>query len=349
MRFDRNTLLSIAAMLLFGAVLWQAEAFLGDYQIYIAKLIFINIILALSLNLIYGFTGLFSLGHAGFIAIGAYVSALCILPPAQKEIMWILEPIIWPFSDLLTPFWISVLGGGLFAGVFAVFIAVPVLRLGDDYLGMATLAFAEIIRVLIVNATPITNGSLGIKGIPGHATLLVCYGWALFTLIVLARLCYSNFGNVLRCIRDNEIAASVMGINVFQYKVLSFCIGAFFAGIGGALLGSHLSTIDPKMFNFLLTFNVLMFVVAGGLGSLTGSILGATVITILLEWLRFLEEPMDLGIVELPGIPGMRMVVFSVVLLAIILKRREGIMGTRELTWNRIFAFFRRGAGRSNA
>lgn len=349
MRFDRNTLLSIAAMLLFGVVLWQAEAFLGDYQIYIAKLIFINIILALSLNLIYGFTGLFSLGHAGFIAIGAYVSALCILPPAQKEIMWILEPIIWPFSDLLTPFWISVLGGGLFAGVFAIFIAVPVLRLGDDYLGMATLAFAEIIRVLIVNATPITNGSLGIKGIPGHATLLVCYGWALFTLIVLARLCYSNFGNVLRCIRDNEIAASVMGINVFQYKVLSFCIGAFFAGIGGALLGSHLSTIDPKMFNFLLTFNVLMFVVAGGLGSLTGSILGATVITILLEWLRFLEEPMDLGIVELPGIPGMRMVVFSVVLLAIILKRREGIMGTRELTWNRIFAFFRRGAGRSNA
>ena len=310
MRFDRNTFLSIAAMFLLGAVLWQAEAFLGDYQIYIAKLIFINIILALSLNLIYGFTGLFSLGHAGFIAIGAYVSALCILPPAQKEIMWILEPIIWPFSDLLTPFWISVLGGGLFAGVFAVFIAVPVLRLGDDYLGMATLAFAEIIRVLIVNATPITNGSLGIKGIPGHATLLVCYGWALFTLIVLARLCYSNFGNVLRCIRDNEIAASVMGINVFHYKVLSFCIGAFFAGIGGAL---------------------------------------ATVITILLEWLRFLEEPMDLGIVELPGIPGMRMVVFSVVLLAIILKRREGIMGTRELTWNRIFAFFRRGAGRSNA
>lgn len=342
MRFTRNTFLSIAAMFVVAIALWQCEGLLGDYQIYIAKLIFINIILALSLNLIYGFTGLFSLGHAGFIAVGAYISALCILPPAQKEIMWILEPIIWPVSDLFTPFWVSVLAGGLFAGIFAFFIAVPVLRLGDDYLGMATLAFAEIIRVLIVNATPITNGSLGIKGIPNHATLLVCYGWALFTLVVLARLCYSNFGNVLRCIRDNEIAASVMGINVFHYKVLSFCIGGFFAGIGGALLGSHLSTIDPKMFNFLLTFNVLMFVVAGGLGSLTGSILGATIITILLEWLRALEEPMNLGFIEIPGIPGMRMVVFSVVLLAIILKRREGIMGTRELTWNRIFAFFSR-------
>ena len=342
MRPDRDTRLNIICIFLFAGVLWQCESFLGDYQIYIAKLIFINIILALSLNLIYGFTGLFSLGHAGFIAIGAYVSALCILPPAQKEIMWILEPIIWPVSDLFTPFWISVLLGGIIAFIFAFFIAVPVLRLGDDYLGMATLAFAEIIRVLIVNATPITNGSLGIKGIPSHATLLVCYGWAVITLVLLARLCYSNFGNILRCIRDNEIAASVMGINVFQYKVLSFCIGAFFAGIGGGLLGSHLSTIDPKMFNFLLTFNVLMFVVAGGLGSLTGSILGATIITILLEWLRFLEEPMDIGIIQIPGIPGMRMVVFSVVLLAIILKRREGLMGTRELTWNRIFAFCRR-------
>lgn len=342
MRLTRDTFLTIAATLIFGFALFFCENFLGDYQIYITKLIFINIILALSLNLIYGFTGLFSLGHAGFIAIGAYVAAIFILPQAQKEMMWILEPIAWPASTIFTPFWVAVLSAGFFAGFFAFFIAIPVLKLGDDYLGMATLAFAEIIRVLIVNATPITNGSLGIKGIPNHSTLIVCYIWAIFTLVILARLCYSNFGNVLRCIRDNEIAASVMGINVYFYKVLSFCVGAFFAGIGGALLGSHLSTIDPKMFNFLLTFNVLMFVVAGGLGSLTGSVLGATVITILLEWLRVLEEPMNLGFIDLPGIPGMRMVVFSVVLLAIILKRREGLMGTRELTWNRIFAFFSR-------
>ena len=343
MRLNRSTLLSIMVMLLFGLVLSQAESFLGDYQIYIAKLIFINAILALSLNLIYGFTGLFSLGHAGFIAIGAYVSALCILTPEQKEMMWILEPIIWPFSELFTPFWVSALAGGLVATIFAFIIAVPVLRLGDDYLGIATLGFAEIIRVIIVNATCVTNGSLGIKGIPGHASLLSCYIWTLFTLIVLWRLLFSNYGNVLRCIRDNEIAARVMGINVFRYKVLSFCIGAFFAGVGGALLGSHLSTIDPKMFNFLLTFNVLMFVVAGGLGSLSGSLLGATVITILLEWLRAIEEPMDLGFVEIPGVPGMRMVVFSLVLLGIILYRREGIMGTREITWKTIGAFLRRG------
>ena len=173
---------------------------------------------------------------------------------------------------------------------------------------------------------------------------MTCYIWTVITLVVLSRLIFSNFGNVLRCIRDNEIAAGVMGINVFRYKVLSFCVGAFFAGVGGALLGSHLSTIDPKMFNFLLTFNVLMFVVAGGLGSLTGSLLGATIVTILLEWLRAIEEPMDFGVFEIPGIPGMRMVVFSLILLAIILFRREGIMGTREITWKTIFSLGRRKA-----
>ena len=164
MRLNSSTLLSILVMVLMGCAVWQAEAFLGDYQIYIAKLIFINAILALSLNLIYGFTGLFSLGHAGFIAVGAYVSALCILPPEQKEMMWILEPIIWPFSELFTPFWASVLAGGVVATIFAFFIAVPVLRLGDDYLGIATLGFAEIIRVLIVNALEEGNLTRALDG-----------------------------------------------------------------------------------------------------------------------------------------------------------------------------------------
>ncbi len=338
----KNTLLTLVAMALGGLFVYQAEHFMGSYELYILKLFFINAILALSLNLIYGFTGLFSLGHAGFIAIGAYVSALFILSPAQKEMMWLLEPIIWPFSIIQSPFWVSAIAGGLVAAFFALLIGLPVLRLGDDYLGIATLGFAEIIRVLIVNFTSITNGSLGIKGIPDYADVFTCYVWLLITVVFLVRLLNSNYGNVLKCIRDNEIAAQVMGINVFYYKVLSFCVGAFFAGIGGALLGSHLSTIDPKMFNFLLTFNVLMFVVAGGLGSITGSIVGAAIITVSLEWMRVLEEPMNLGFIEIPGIPGMRMVVFSLFLLCIILFRREGIMGMREITWNSLFSFGRK-------
>ncbi len=342
MRIDKHTILTLIVMALGGLFVLQADTFMGSYELYILKLFFINAILALSLNLIYGFTGLFSLGHAGFIAVGAYVSALFILSPAQKEIMWLLEPLMWPFSVIHSPFWVSVIAGGLVAAFFALLIGLPVLRLGDDYLGIATLGFAEIIRILIVNFTSITNGSLGIKGIPDYADVFTCYVWLLITLVFLVRLINSNYGNVFKCIRDNEIAAKVMGINVFYYKVLSFCIGAFFAGVGGALLGSHLSTIDPKMFNFLLTFNVLMFVVAGGLGSLTGSLLGAAVITVSLEWMRILEEPMNLGFIEIPGIPGMRMVIFSLFLLGIILFRREGLMGMREITWSSISSLWRK-------
>jgi branched-chain amino acid transport system permease protein len=178
---------------------------------------------------------------------------------------------------------------------------------------------------------------LGLKGIPPYADLFWNYAWLLITLYVIVKILNSNFGNCLKAIRDDETASRAMGINVFRAKVVSFAVGAFFAGIGGALMGSLLSTIDPKMFNFLLTFNILMIVVAGGLGSITGSVLGSVVISVLLEWLRFVEDPITLGSFEIPGIPGMRMVIFSVALLLIILFRREGIMGTRELTWDVLF------------
>lgn len=338
----RNALLNFGAVTALGLFLNWAQTNLDGYTVHIMNLIAVNAILALSLNLIYGFTGMFSLGHAGFMAIGAYASALCVLSVVQKERMWILEPMIWPFSVIETPFWLSVIIGGFFAALFGLLIALPVLRLGGDYLGIATLGFAEIIRVLIVNATPVTNGSLGIKGIPVQDSLLVSYAWLLLTLYCLVRLLHSNFGNVLKAIRDDDIAARVMGVDTFRYRVLAFCLGAFFAGVGGALQGSLISTIDPKMFTFLLTFNVLMIVVAGGLGSLTGSILGSVIITVLLEWLRVVEEPFSLGQLEVPGVPGMRMVVFSLVLLCIILYRREGIMGMREITWDSLFRFFTR-------
>lgn len=349
-----NIILTILALLIFGLFLWWADggmqktlalpflpSGMNAYHKQIVNLIAVYAILALSLNLIYGFTGMFSLGHAGFMAIGAYVSALCVLSPAQKEMMWLIDPIIWPFSVLQTPFWVSVLLGGAFAAIFALFIGVPVLRLGGDYLGIATLGFAEIIRVFIMNLTPITNGSLGIKGLPPYANLWTNYIWLFLVLAGLILLLRSNFGNTLKAVRDDEIAAQVMGVNIFRTKLFSFCMGAFIAGIGGALLGNLLTTIDPKMFNFLLTFNILMIVVAGGLGSISGSVIGAIIITILLEWLRFVEEPMAFGPISYPGVPGMRMVVFSLILLGLILYRREGIMGMRELTWESIRAFLR--------
>ncbi len=342
MKKGKTSLLNMAAIACLGIFLYWADSNLDGYYRQILNLIAINIILALSLNLIYGFTGLFSLGHAGFMAIGAYVCAMLILPPDQKEMLFILEPPIGPLATIQAPFFIAVLISGLVAALFGILIGFPVLRLGGDYLGIATLGFAEIIRVFANNLPQITNGALGLKGIPAYSNIWWNYGWCLITLYCIVKIVRSNFGNALMAIRDDEIAAKSMGINVFKYKMISFTIGSFFAGIGGALLASLLTTIDPKMFLFILTFNILMIVVAGGLGSLTGTVLAGIIITTLLEWLRFVENPIFFGDFELPGIPGMRMVVFSLVLLFIILFWREGLMGKREFSWKGITRWFQK-------
>jgi branched-chain amino acid transport system permease protein len=338
-----NAMLSLLAVAVLGLFIWWAEDHLDGYMIQILNLVAVNIILALSLNLIYGFTGLFSLGHAGFMAIGAYVCSILILAPEQKEMLFILEPAYDWVLSAQAPFFVAVVAGGLIAALFGVLVGIPLLRLGDDYLGMATLGFAEIVRVFAMNLPRVTNGALGFKGIPDHANLWWNFGWCVLTLFVIIRLIGSNSGNVFKAIRDDETAAKAMGIDVFRQKLLSFTIGAFFAGVGGALLGSLLATIDPKMFTFVLTFNVLMIVVTGGLGSITGSVLAGIAITILLEWLRFVENPVYFGEWELPGIPGMRMVVFSLALIFIILFRREGFMGKREFSWDwAVGRFFKR-------
>jgi len=332
--------LNLGCLAVLALFLMIADRYFDSYVIQIINLIAVNAILAVSLNLIYGFTGLFSLGHAGFMAIGAYVCAMLIVPAAQKQAMYILQPCIWPFSVMHAPFFVAVLLGGLIAALVGLLIALPVLRLGGDYLGIATLGFAEIIRVIFTNTTPITNGSLGLKGIPAYANLGWNYFWCILTFYVIIKLLSSNFGNTLRAIRDDEVAAKAMGINTYKNKAISFAIGAFFAGIGGALQASLITTIDPKMFNFQLTYNILMFVVVGGLGSITGSVVGSIIITILLEWLRFVESTMYIGSFEIQGIPGMRMVIFSVILLFIILRKREGIIGGYEFSWDKIAAAF---------
>ena len=336
MRRATIPLLNIAAVGALGLFLWWAQGNLDGYKIQIMNLIAVNIILALSLNLIYGFTGMFSLGHAGFMCIGAYVSAILIMSPEQKEVQFIIGGAYEWVLAAQAPFLAAVIAGGLAAALAGLIVGLPLLKLGDDYLGIATMGFAEIVRVLATNLTGITNGALGFKGIPSHADIWWNFGWMVVTLYVIVRILKSNSGNVLKAIRDDETAATAMGINVFRMKLFSFTMGSFFAGVGGALLGSLLTTIDPRMFLFTLTFNVLMIVVTGGLGSITGSILAGVGITVLLEWLRIVENPIFLGDFEIAGIPGMRMVVFSLALIMVILFRREGLMGMREFGWDRI-------------
>lgn len=342
MKRTRNLILNLLSLGALVAFLWWAPTNLDGYKLRIINLIAINAILGLSLNLIYGMTGMFSLGHAGFMAIGAYVSALLILTAEQKTSMWILDPIAPWLLHVHSPFVVSLIVAGLVAALFGWLIALPVLRLGGDYLGIATLGFAEIIRILIMNLTPLTNGSLGLKGIPAHTDLWMSYGCFVLVLAFMIRLMNSNFGNVLRAVRDDEIAARTMGIDTFKTRVLAFTIGCFGGGLGGALMGNLITTIDPKMFMITQTYSLLMIVVVGGLGSITGSVIGSILVTTMLEWLRVVENPITIGSFQMEGIPGMRMVVFSMLLIAVIIFRREGIMGTREFSWDWFFPDSRR-------
>jgi branched-chain amino acid transport system permease protein len=228
------------------------------------------------------------------------------------------------------------------AAFAAVLIGLPVLRLRGDYLGIATLGFAEIIRVVTNNIPQITNGALGVKGIPQYSNLWWTVGVAVFTIFIIKRLIASSYGRALMSIRENEIASEAIGVNLTYHKVMSFTISAFFAGIGGGLLASLLTTIDPRAFMFIMTFNVLIVVVIGGMGSITGTVIAAFLFNIFLEYLRPIEEGFNIGPLSIPEVPGLRMVTFSVLILIIILYKQNGLMGEIEFTWKRLFKFLNR-------
>ncbi|HET6439122.1 MAG TPA: branched-chain amino acid ABC transporter permease, partial [Anaeromyxobacter sp.] len=289
MRAPTPTLLvSLAVAGLFAGFLWLADSFFDAFTLRVMNLCAIYVVLALSLNLVNGFTGLFSLGHAGFMAVGAYTCALLTLTPDQKQVNFFLEPIVPWLARLTVPFVPALLMAGLVAAALGFLVGAPVLRLRDDYLAIATLGFAEIIRVVLTNTQSLTNGALGLKGLPRFAGTWTVWISAAFSIVFMGLLTRSGYGRALKAVRDDEIAAGAMGVNVFRTKVVSFTVSSFMAGVGGALLGHLLTTIDPKMFTFLLTFNILLVVVLGGIGSISGSVIAAIGVTVLMEALRFL-------------------------------------------------------------
>jgi branched-chain amino acid transport system permease protein len=330
----RNSILTACGIGLFALVLALADKSLGPYAMRILNLSAIYIVLSLSLNLVNGFTGQFSLGCAGFMAVGAYVSALLSMSPEVKEMNFFLEPLAPWLQNLSLPFLLALVAGGLCAALAGLIIGLPVLRLRDDYLAIATLGFSEIIRVLITNFQSLTNGAQGLKNIPKYSTTWTVWGVAAVAVAFMALLTRSSYGRQLKAIRDDEIAAEAMGVNVFRVKVVSFTISSFMAGVGGALLGHMITTIDPKMFSFMLTFNILLIVVLGGNGSITGSVIASIAITVLMEAMRFLDGPLNLIVLKTDGLPGLRMVIFSAMLMAVVLFRQRGLMGDRELSWD---------------
>ncbi|MDR2610920.1 MAG: branched-chain amino acid ABC transporter permease [Clostridiales Family XIII bacterium] len=292
-------LLSIVATFAVVQVLRTMNILTNFHEITLA-LICINIILAVSLNLITGFTGQFSLGHAGFMSIGAYTCALILLK----------YPTMWGFLA-------GIIAGGIASALVGIIIGLPTLRLKGDYLAIATLGMAEIIRVIFLNIE-ITGGAAGLASIPRIANWFWMFFFAVISVVFINNFIKSSPGRACISIREDEIAAESMGINSTKYKVMSFAIGAFFAGIGGGLYASYFFFLKPNLFGFLKSIDMLVIVVLGGLGSLTGSVVAAVLLTLLTTFLQ--------------QFTAVRMILYALLLVVIMIFRPKGIMGTSEIT-----------------
>ena len=332
--------LNIIMIAVFAAVIILLDTgIIGNAYIRrILNLSAIYAIVSVSMNLVNGFTGLFSLWQAGFMAIGAYSVAIFTVPLAERaKIFYITlqNPVL---AQIELPFVAALLLGGLLAALVAVLIGLPVLRLKSDYLAIATLGFSEIIRIVFTNTKSITNGALGIKSIPKMPTMWVFFGVAIISIGLMWLLINSSYGRAFKAIREDEVAAEAMGINLFKHKVMSFGVGAFFAGIGGGLLATLLATVDPNQFYFTVTYNFLLIIVLGGMGSVSGTIIASFVVTSGLEILRFFDEPLTLFGANIALFrPGLRMVIFSILLMILVLFFRNGLLGQKELSWKLIF------------
>jgi len=290
----------ILAVIYFGVDWCIDTGIITPFQQLNLYLMGINIILAVSLNLIVGFTGQLALGHAGFMAVGAYVAGVLTMKLGQ-------------------PFLVATLAGALAAGLMGIIIGLPTLRLRGDYLAIATLGFGEIVRGILINIEYV-GGAAGLIGIKQYCNWTWLFFWTLITVIIIKNFVNSTHGRACIAIREDEIAAEAMGINTTKYKVMAFSIGAFFAGIAGAVYAHYFFLIQPNTFSFLKSFDALLMVVFGGLGSLTGSIIAAIFLTGITAALQ------DLAL--------LRMVIYAALLIAIMIFRPQGLLGTKEATFD---------------
>jgi len=312
----RNVAWTLLAIAIVWGIDWVGSRILNPYIYRVLVLCSINVMLALSLNLVNGITGQFSIGHAGFMAVGAYASAAytvyavpLLFGPQYATNGWLAAG----------AFLLAILVGGLVSGAAGFLVGLPSMRLRGDYLAIVTLGFGEIIRVAILNIDAV-GGARGFAGVPQRTNLAWVLGGALATFMVIRNLMRSFHGRALLAIREDEIAAEALGVPTTRYKVTAFVIGAFFAGTAGALF-SHYTYLHTNSFTFMKSIEVVIMVVLGGMGSLTGSILGAVLLTALPELLRFASE--------------WRLVIYSLLLIVLMIARPQGILGRRELSFRR--------------
>lgn len=291
----------------YGLITLLASAgVLNDFYLQILQQIGINIILAVGLNLIVGFSGQFSLGHAGFMAIGAYAAA-----------------IIGSKSATYPAFFAAMVLGALISGTVALIVGIPTLRLKGDYLAIATLGVSEIIRILIINGGDLTNGAAGILGIPAFTNWQMVYFFVVITTILTINFLRSPIGRATLSVREDEIAAESVGVNTTKIKVVAFVFGAITASIAGSLQAGFIGSVVPKDYTFINSINVLIIVVFGGLGSMTGTIVAAILLGILNMVLQ--------------NVASIRMIIYSLALILVMIFRPGGLLGTWELNFSRFF------------
>lgn len=308
-------LMALAGLAIVALARWT----LNEYFLSLINFIGIYVILAVSLNITNGFSGLFSLGHPGFMAIGGYVTAILTFPVARKAMF--LELPQW-LAGLELPFLPALLIGGLCAALTALAVGLPVLRLRGHYLAVATMGFIIIVQVLITNWESVTRGPLGLNGLPAITNLWWVYPWVVVTVYAGWKIKFSSFGRSMLSIREDDLAAQCLGVNLFRTRVTALAIGAFFAGVAGGLWAHLVTAITPTTFSIMLAFNIVVMVVVGGSGSVTGSLAAAVIFSVLTEFFRPIEESY--------GVYGVGEILMAAILLLILIFKPGGMFGSRE-------------------
>ena len=309
--------LALAAL---GLAFWGQQSW-NNYAIRLLSYAGLYVTLVVSLNLVNGITGMFSLGHVAFMAIGAYSSALLTYPVDRKAFTFPSLP-MW-FQEMSLSFPVSLLIGGLLAMVVAIIIGFPLLRLRGHYLALGSLALLVIVETLAINLEYITRGARGLAGIPTYTTPLWVWATAIATVYVIARIKASGFGLLLQSIRQDDTAAGAVGVRLTRYRLMSFAVSAFFAGVAGGQWAHLVGVIAPSIFSYDLTFRIIVMLIIGGLGSITGSVVGAITLFLLPEALTYLESANSFGLSQL---------LLAVLLVLVMIYRPNGLLGKTELS-----------------
>lgn len=324
MRYARLLLFAVALVLV-GLL----APSLGEYPLRVVIVIGIEIIMVASMALSNGFTGVFSLGHVGFIALGAYTSAILTLPVQAKHAY------LRDLPDFLAGFSIPFFPATLIAGVLCVLVAflvgLPLLRLSGNYVAVATLGFLVIVNVVLINADRFTRGSRTFTGVLPATNLWWVLGWLVVALLVLSRIGYSPFGRAMRVSREDLVTAAAVGIYVQPTRMIAFVSSAFFCGVAGALYAHYLTSFSPSAFYFPMMLLLLVMLVVGGMASFTGASVGVIVVTLLSETLRNLERGFHLGAITVPPLYGASQIALGVLFILIMIFRPQGLLGDHEL------------------